>query len=106
MYKRQDLAKPEEFLHKSPEAVLEAVLADAKRLEIDLEAKIRRYRVVSHPEDFYLLSPGMERLRPEQATAVPGLTLAGDYTSQPIFCTMEGAVISGQRAAEAVLKAH
>jgi len=101
-----DLAKPEEFLHKTPEAVLEAVLADAKRLGIDLEGKVRRYRVISHPEDFYLLSPGMERLRPEQATAVPGLTLAGDYTSQPIFCTMEGAVISGQRAAEAVLKAH
>lgn len=99
-----DMAKPEEFLNQQPEAVLAAVLADAKRLGIDIEGKVQRYRVVSHPEDFYLLSPGMDKLRPSQKTPVPGLTLAGDYTRQPLFCTMEGAVISGQRAARAVLK--
>lgn len=99
-----DMAKPEHFLGMAPEAVLEAALTDAKRLGIDLAGKVRRYRVVSHPEDFYLLAPGMEQLRPKQATPVPGLTLAGDYTSQPLFCSMEGAVLSGQRAARSVLK--
>ena len=100
-----DLAKPEVYVDKSPEEILAAVLADAKRLELDIEDKITRYRVVTHPEDFYLLAPGSERLRPSQATPVPGLTLAGDYTKQPLFCSMEGAVISGQRAAKAVMKA-
>jgi len=99
-----DLAKPELFLGMAPEAVLDAVLADARRLGIDLAGKVRRYRVVSHAEDFYLLAPGMEQLRPKQATPIPGLTLAGDYTSQPLFCSMEGAVLSGQRAARSVLK--
>lgn len=98
-----DLAQPEKFVHMPPEEILAAALVDAKRLGIDIEGKIRDYRVISHPEDFYLLAPGMEKLRPNQATGVPGLTLAGDYTSQPLFATMEGAVISGQRAAEAVL---
>lgn len=99
-----DLAQPEKFLHMPHEAILAAALADAKRLGIDIEGKIRQYRVISHAEDFYMLAPGMEKLRPKQATKVPGLTLAGDYTSQPLFATMEGAVISGQRAAKAVLK--
>jgi 15-cis-phytoene desaturase len=101
-----DLAQPEVYLHKKPEEILAAALKDARRLELDIEDKIRRYRVVTHPEDFYLLATGSEKLRPSQATPIPGLTLAGDYTKQPLFCSMEGAVISGERAAKAVLKAN
>ncbi|MCA9867957.1 MAG: FAD-dependent oxidoreductase, partial [Anaerolineales bacterium] len=99
-----DLGRPETFINQPPEAILAAVLADAKRLDLDIADKVRRYRVVSHPEDFYLLAPGAEKLRPSQATPIPGLTLAGDYTKQPLFCTMEGAVMSGERAAKAVIK--
>lgn len=99
-----DMAKPEVFINRSPEDVLSAALEDAGRLGIDIAGKIKRYRVISHAEDFYLLAPGMDRLRPGQATRVPGLTLAGDYTRQPLFCTMEGAVESGRRAARLALK--
>jgi 15-cis-phytoene desaturase len=59
--------------------------------------------VVRHPSEFYLLEPNSERLRPTQRTTVPGLALAGDYPKQPLICTMEGAVIAGRLAAEAVL---
>lgn len=100
-----DMGQPEVFINRTPEEILSAVLADAKRLGIDIAGKIKRYRVISHAEDFYLLAPGMDRLRPGQATRVPGLTLAGDYTRQPLFCTMEGAVESGRRAARLALKA-
>lgn len=41
--------------------------------------------------------------RPDQETLVPGLSLAGDYTRQRCVATMEGAVVSGKRAAEAVM---
>jgi 15-cis-phytoene desaturase len=99
-----DVGQPEKYINEPPEAILAAVLADAKRLGLEIEGKVRRYRVVSHPEDFYLLATGAEKLRPSQATPIPGLTLAGDYTKQPIFCSMEGAVISGERAAKTVLK--
>lgn len=34
---------------------------------------------------------------------MPGLSLAGDYTRQRCVATMEGAVVSGKRAAEAVM---
>ena len=100
-----DMGQPEKFINESPETIFAAALADLKRVGIDIEGKVRRYRVISHPQDFYLLTTGAESLRPPQATPVPGLTLAGDYTKQALFCSMEGAVISGQRAARAVDRA-
>lgn len=100
-----DMGQPERFIGETPEAIFAAAMADARRLGLNIEGNVVRYRVVDHPSDFYLLGPGTEALRPPQATPVPGLTLAGDYTAQALFCSMEGAVMSGQRAAEAVARA-
>ena len=91
---------PEPFLAMSPEEVLERVLQDARRLGMDLDAHVTAFRVISHPHDFHCLEPGHLGLRPAQETPVPGLSLAGDYTRQHFMASMEGAVISGQRAAE------
>jgi 15-cis-phytoene desaturase len=44
----------------------------------------------------------MEALRSSQKTRVHGLMLAGDYTAQRYLATMEGAVMSGRRAADIV----
>ena len=43
--------------------------------------------------------PGCERLRPQAATALPGLVLAGAWTDTGWPDTMEGAVRSGLNAA-------
>ncbi len=96
------LYPPAEFLHLEPGAILERTVAEAARIGIDLRGRVKDYRVVRHPHDFYALRPGSEALRPTQATPVPGLTLAGDYTKQPWVASMEGAVVSGERAAVAV----
>ncbi len=64
-----DMGKPEVFINCTPEEVLAAALDDAKRLGIDIAAKIKRYRVVSHAEDFYLLGPGMETCAPARPPA-------------------------------------
>ena len=68
--------------------------------------RLVRYRVIKLPADFYSLSPGNDALRPPQETPIPGLTLAGDYTRQQYLATMEGAVVSGRRAARAVQAAR
>jgi 15-cis-phytoene desaturase len=99
------LYPPAEFLEMEPGKVLERTVAEAGRVGLDLRGRVRDYRVVRHPHDFYALRPGSEALRPAQATPVPGLSLAGDYTKQPWVTSMEGAVVSGERAAEAVLAA-
>ena len=100
-----DLGQPEKFIGRPPEEIFAAAMADARRVGLNIEDNVRRYRVVDHPQDFYLLSPGAEALRPPQATPIPGLTLAVDYTKQALFCSMEGAVMSGQAAAKAVARA-
>jgi 15-cis-phytoene desaturase len=96
------LTSPYYFLGMDPETVLNITRKAAYRLNINLE-KIRDYRVIVRPDDFYSPSPGAQKLRPKQKTAIPGLTLAGDYTKQKYMGNMEGAVVSGRLAAKAVL---
>jgi 15-cis-phytoene desaturase len=79
------------------------VVEDLKRHGIDLKGRVKNAAVVKHPSEFYLLEPGSEQRRPRQRTSIPGLALAGDYTRQSFICSMEGAVISGRLAAEALL---
>jgi uncharacterized protein with NAD-binding domain and iron-sulfur cluster len=49
--------------------------------------------------------PGSAAFRPDQVTNLPGFALAGAWTSTGWPDTMEGAVRSGRRAAECVLRA-
>jgi 15-cis-phytoene desaturase len=97
------LYPPDKFLDMAPDKVVEEVYRSADLLNLPLRGHVLRYRIVNHPFDFYAMRPGTEPMRPEQQTSVPGLYLAGDYTKQPFTATMEGAVISGRLAAEAVL---
>lgn len=95
------LSPPGEFVAMPAEAVYEAAVRDGRRLSLPMD-EVTRYRVVTAPDDFYSFAPGTEPLRPTQRTPISGLTLAGDYTRQHFLATMEGAVISGQRAAAVV----
>ena len=49
--------------------------------------------------------PGTEALRPQVATPVNGLWVAGDWTDTALPCSMESAARSGALAAESVLEA-
>jgi len=100
------LTPPEPFLGMEPPEILEITCRDAERLGVRVRGRLLDYRVVKLPADFYELSPGTDALRPPQATPVPGLTLAGDYTRQVYLATMEGAVVSGKIAARAVQAAR
>jgi 15-cis-phytoene desaturase len=97
------LSPPEDFLSMPADEILEVVKADAARLGIELYDKTIDYRKVTLPHDFYSLAPGSEALRPRQGTSIGGLALAGDYTKQKYLATMEGAVVSGNLAAEVIL---
>ena len=65
----------------------------------DLRPVIRERRAT------FSLKPGSPP-RPRTATAVTGLFLAGDWTDTGLPATIEGAVVSGNRAAAAVLIAN
>ena len=68
------------------------------------QAKLLRWKVVADPAAVFSVRPGIESLRPPQATKVERLFLAGDWTRTGWPATMEGAVRSGYLAAEATLR--
>ena len=68
-------------------------------------AKLQRSRVIKELKATYSAVPGLEASRPGPHTRFPNVFLAGDWTDTGWPATMEGAVRSGYRAAEAVLAA-
>ncbi len=89
-----------------PKALLELATRDLGAcFPVFRKAKIERWKAVKEP--FATLSPvpGSEAVRPTTRTAVPGLFLAGDWTRTDLPATIESAVKSGHKAAEAILKA-
>ena len=69
------------------------------------EAKLERAHVVKEVRATFSAAPGLEAIRPGNATRLSNLFLAGDWTRSGWPATMEGAVRSGYLAAEAVTRA-
>jgi len=65
--------------------------------------RVVRAVVVREHRATFSLAPGSPP-RPRTHTPLPGFFLAGDWTDTGLPGTIEGAVLSGRRAAEAVLK--
>lgn len=95
------MASSEDLIGLPVDRVLTIALEDADKLGLPVRGRVKRYRMINRADDFYSLAPGNDHLRPDQATPVRGLSLAGDYTRQKYIATMEGAVVSGRLAAEA-----
>jgi squalene-associated FAD-dependent desaturase len=68
-------------------------------------ATVLDFAVTHSPRATFRVAPGTRRLRPQSATALPGLYLAGSWTDTGWPATMEGAVRSGLTAARAALAA-
>lgn len=65
-------------------------------------ANLLRSKVVTEHTATFSAVPGVDRFRPGQASPVSNLVLAGDWTATGWPATMEGAVRSGYRAADAI----
>jgi squalene-associated FAD-dependent desaturase len=91
----------EEALALSPREVEGRVLEDFRRFFPRMAgATVRRVWTIKEPHATLRLEPGMEKLRPAARTADARLVLAGDWTDTGLPSTIEGAVLSGFRAAE------
>ena len=94
-----------DLLPMNNDAIADAVLADLAEIwPVTKVAVLERRRVVTEHGATFAVRPGIEALRPPQRTGVEGLFLAGDWTDTGWPATMEGAVRSGYKAAEAILK--
>jgi zeta-carotene desaturase len=67
------------------------------------DAQLRRAVVVREKRATFSVAPGQPQ-RPQVDTSIPGLFLAGDWIETGLPATIEGAVVSGHRAAAAALR--
>lgn len=76
----------------------------ARRFPGAARARVLRTRVVKARRATVRLAPGAPRPAPGAVAGAPGLFLCGDYTDTGLPATIEGAVVSGEIAAAAVLE--
>jgi phytoene desaturase len=92
------VAPAEELIAADDATVIEEVLKDFYRLHPQAcQARLLKSTIVRIPNSVYQARPGVERFRPEQATPVPNLFLAGDFTRQEFMASIEGAIRSARR---------
>jgi len=93
------------FIKESNEAIAQHVLKQVHELfPSSRELNMTWYSVVKLAQSLYREAPGMDVYRPNQKTPVPNFFLAGSYTQQDYIDSMEGATISGRRAAKVILE--
>jgi squalene-associated FAD-dependent desaturase len=94
------------LLPKSRQEIIDLCLAEVRQaLPKSRDAKLVKATVIKEAAATFSPESGVDRWRPKQATSIPGLFLAGDWTQTGWPATMEGAVRSGYLAAEALLLA-
>ncbi|MDB9493423.1 15-cis-phytoene desaturase [Spirulina major CS-329] len=101
------LAPAAQWISKSDEEILTATLVELKKLfphhfEGDNPAQLLKSKVVKTPRSVYKAVPGCQAYRPDQSSPIANFYLAGSYTMQEFLGSMEGAVLSGKRAAQAI----
>ncbi|QEG02553.1 15-cis-phytoene desaturase [Stieleria maiorica] len=89
---------------ESKQTLVDTVLGELRHaFPAARDATLLRHRLVTDPNSVFSLRPEVDAIRPAAATAVPWLSLAGDWTQTDWPATMEGAVISGRLAAAAAV---
>lgn len=92
----------DEHLHMDNTSLGIHISTELARLHPEWPAPLA-IRVLREKRATFAACVDVDRLRPGPVTPVAGLYLAGDFTDTGLPATLEGAVISGQRAAAAVL---
>jgi hydroxysqualene dehydroxylase len=65
--------------------------------------RLLRSHVIRERHATVSLTPAVEAVRPDAETGIANLFLAGDWVRTGLPATIEGAVLSGRRAAERAL---
>jgi squalene-associated FAD-dependent desaturase len=93
----------EDFIEFNKESIVQIALNDLKRvLPRAHEAMLVHSLVIKERRATFSARPGMEPHRPDTRTKLDNMFLAGDWTNTGYPATIEGAVMSGRKAADAV----
>lgn len=93
-----------ELVGETNDDLVDLALREVRRLVPGAtDAELIHGRAVKEKRATFSVAPSVDRLRPGSIGDIQNLVLAGDWTDTGWPATMEGAVRSGYRAAEAVL---
>ncbi len=100
-------APAKDWIDKSDEEIVAATMTELKKLfpnhfTGEQPAKLLKSKVVKTPRSVYTATPGRQACRPSQISPIANFFLAGSYTMQKYLGSMEGAVLSGKLAAQAI----
>jgi 15-cis-phytoene desaturase len=97
------VAPAEDLIRADDQTVITEVLKDFYSLHPEARnAQLLKHTIVRIPNSVYQARPGIDQYRPDQATEVSNLFLAGDYTQQEFMASIEGAVRSAKRAVQRI----
>jgi squalene-associated FAD-dependent desaturase len=93
----------QEFIDRSKEELIAIAMEDLRCvLPKAKDANVIHSLVIKEKRATFTPSPGFEAMRPLPETTFSNLFLAGDWTNTGFPATIEGAVLSGKKAAESV----
>jgi hydroxysqualene dehydroxylase len=93
-----------DFVGLSNGTITAIALEDVRSAYDACPAAALRSVVIREKRATYSSRPAIERLRPGPVTRVKNMALAGDWTNTGLPATIEGAIISGERAALHLLR--
>jgi uncharacterized protein with NAD-binding domain and iron-sulfur cluster len=100
------VAPAEELIKLTDDALVAFVMEEFRRLHpIAREAQLLKHTIVRIPNSVYQALPGVDAYRPDQASPVRNLFLAGDYTRQHFLASIEGATISALQCVDRITTA-
>jgi len=89
----------------SKEELVADAMRDLEQLLPDIEtAKLIHSVVIKEKRATFVPRPGLESLRPGTETEISNFFLAGDWTNTGYPATIEGGVMSGEKAGKRVLR--
>jgi 15-cis-phytoene desaturase len=101
------LAPAKDWIDKPDQEIVAVTIKELEKLfpqhfTGDNPAKLLKSKVVKTPRSVQRALAGRERDKPTQKTPISNFYLAGSYTRQKYLGSMEGAVLSGKLAAQAI----
>lgn len=97
------VAPADELITLPDDELVAFVMEEFRRLHpVAREAKLLKHTIVRIPNSVYQARPGVDMYRPDQASPVSNLFLAGDYTRQHFMACIEGATISALQCVERI----
>ena len=97
------LASADRWLATPREELAQAVWRETAKAVRMPAAPMPPWQIVAEEHATFAAVPAQEGLRAATRTRWPNFTLAGDWTATGLPATIEGAIRSGQKAADALL---